>query len=337
MAASGASSYWLDIGNSVGKGDIYASAVAGTSDSVSGLPCDGRTLYLQLWTQVSGTWLNPNRYTVTACGGTLSPAPGSTLPYPSATFRWNAVSGADEYWLDVGSSVGIGDYSGLATTGTSMTVNSLPCDGRTVYVQLWVHSSGSWGTPNRYTYTASTGCSALSAPADNTTFTSNAVTFTWSVVPGADQYWLDVGDFIGQGDLFGSATAGTSFNVGVPCDGRPLYAQLWTHTGGAWKNPGRYQFKAWGVCGALTTPAPWSTLAGTTVTFGWTAGTGVTAYWLDVGTSVGQGNIFGGNVGTGLSKTVSGIPANGAPIYVQLWSLIGGNWYLNRYTYTAFP
>ena len=33
----------------------------------------------------------------------------------------------------------------------------------------------------------------------------------------------------------------------------------------------------------LTTPTPGSTLTGSTVTFGWTAGTGATAYWLDVG------------------------------------------------------
>ena len=77
-------------------------------------------------------------------------------------------------------------------------------------------------------------------------------------------------------------------------------------------------------------------MSGSTAAFDWNAGTGVTAYWLDVGTGLGQGNVFGANVGTALSRTVSGIPTNGSVIYAQLWSEIGGVWYPNRYTYTAF-
>jgi hypothetical protein len=33
---------------------------------------------------------------------------------------------------------------------------------------------------------------------------------------------------------------------------------------------------------------------------------------------------------------VTGIPTNGAPVYVRLWSEIGGHWSYNAYTYTAF-
>ncbi len=156
---------------------------------------------------------------------------------------------------------------------------------------------------------------------------------------GADQYWLDVGNSIGKGDIFGGATTNLSnTTTNLPCDGRTIYVQLWSHIGGAWKNPGRYEYTASGVCGKLTTPAPGSTLAGSAVTFSWTPGTGaITAYWLDVGTVVGEGNIFAANVGTSLSQNVTGIPTAGQPIYVQLWSMIGGVWYLNRYTYTALP
>ena len=51
---------------------------------------------------------------------------------------------------------------------------------------------------------------------------------------------------------------------------------------------------------------------------------------------VGHGNIFGANVGTDLSRTVSGIPTNGSTVYVQLWTMSGGTWLgPNRYTYTA--
>lgn len=254
------------------------------------------------------------------------------------TFSWAPTAGADQYWLDVGSVVAVGDYYASATTGTSIAVTTLPCDGRPVYVQVWVHINGAWQPPTRSTYTAAAGCAALSAPVDGAFFSGTTVTFSWTAQAGADQYWLDVGNSIAQGDIFASATTGTSFSVAdIPCDGRVIFVQLWTHSGGAWKNPGRYMFTAWGVCGGITTPVLHSTLSGGTVTFDWTAGTGVGAYWLDVGTILAKGNIFAANLGTSLFRTVTGIPVNGSAIYVQLWSQIGGLWNLSRYTYTAFP
>jgi hypothetical protein len=262
----------------------------------------------------------------------------TVLPGTSYTFGWSATAGADQYWLDVGSFVGVGDYYAAATTGTSIAVTTLPCDGRPVFVQVWVHIGGAWQPPARSTYTAASGCAALSAPADGSTFSSATVSFSWTAIAGADQYWLDVGNSIAHGDIFGGATTSASLTVtNIPCDGRTIFGQLWTHSGGAWKNPGRYEFVASSPCGRIATPVPNSTLSGSTVTLSWSSGTGVTAYWLDVGTAIGHGNIFGNNVGTALFHTVTGIPVNGSPIYVQLWSQIGGVWNLNRYTYTAFP
>jgi len=341
----GADLYWLDVGNSIAHGDIFGGALASLSNTVNNIPCDGRTIYVQLWTHLNGAWQNPGRYEDTAftgscgggSGGITSPTAGSVLASPSQAFTWNPVSGADQYWLDVGTQVGVGDYYGAATTQTSVTVSSMPCDGRTLYVQWWVHINGNWQAPVRTTYTAASGCAALTSPVDGTVFTGFSQTFSWAAKAGADQYWLDVGNAQAVGDIFGGATTSLSVAVNnLPCDGRIIYVQLWTHISGAWKNPGRYRDTATNVCGALTTPAPGSTLSGSTVTFSWTAGAGVTAYWLDVGTVVGQGNIFGANVGTSLSQMVSGIPTTGQPIYVQLWSLISGVWHLNRYTYTSF-
>lgn len=59
--------------------------------------------------------------------------------------------------------------------------------------------------------------------------------------------------------------------------------------------------------------------------FTWTAGVGVQKYWLDVGTSVGIGNISAGEV-TETHKVVSGLPAGGGPLWVRLWSSINGVW-----------
>src|SRR5262249_53823102 len=148
--AMGADQYWLDVGNSVAHGDIWAGALAGTSQTIDGLPCDGRALYVQLWTHINGAWQSPQQYTSPAtsiCAVSVAqisvPAPGSTLADSSATFTWNAIGGADNYWLDVGNSVAHGDIWAGALRVTSQTVNGLPCDGRTLYLQLGTYVNGS--------------------------------------------------------------------------------------------------------------------------------------------------------------------------------------------------
>ena len=84
----------------------------------------------------------------------------------------------------------------------------------------------------------------------------------------------------------------------------------------------------------LTAPAPGSTLSGSTVTFSWSAGTGVSQYHLDVGTAVGGNTVFRKNMGTATSTSVTGIPTSGT-VYVRLWSKIGTQWIYNDYTYTG--
>jgi hypothetical protein len=267
-----------------------------------------------------------------------TPAPGSVLASASITFNWSPGTGADNYWLDVGNNVGQGDISAGATSALSKVVSNLPCDGRTLYVQLWTRISNVWQTPARYTYTACNNGQALaqiSSPTPGTVLPGTSATFTWNAVSGADQYWLDVGNTVTHGEIFGAATTAITQTVsGIPCDGRTIYVQLWTHVNGAWLGPQRYTYTAPATCSALIAQIT-SPLPGAALTFNWTSAAGATAYWLDVGTAAGQGNIFAGNVGTALSRTVTGIPTDGSTIYVQIWSQIGGQWYANRYSYST--
>jgi hypothetical protein len=87
----------------------------------------------------------------------------------------------------------------------------------------------------------------------------------------------------------------------------------------------------------LTSPAPGSTLTGSSVTFAWSAATGATTYWIDVGTNAVGFNLYGQNVGLATSQTVTGLPSGGGTIYVRLWSLLNGLWQYNDYTYKAAP
>jgi len=73
-------------------------------------------------------------------------------------------------------------------------------------------------------------------------------------------------------------------------------------------------------------------------TFAWSAGTGATAYWLDIGSTLGGNDYYqSGNLGNVLTTTVYSLPADGSQIYVTLYSLVGGQWFSNAYTYTSGP
>jgi hypothetical protein len=87
----------------------------------------------------------------------------------------------------------------------------------------------------------------------------------------------------------------------------------------------------------ITSPVANSTLTGSSVTFDWSAGTGATAYWLDIGSAVGGNQYYqSGNLGNVLTTTVSGLPTDGSTVYVTLYSLVNGQWLSNEYTYTAY-
>ncbi len=85
----------------------------------------------------------------------LSPVSGSTFNSSSATFSWSAGSAAS-YVLIVGSSLNGGDiYNSSALTAHAATVNTIPTDGRTVYVSLYSNVNNSW-LANKYAYRAFT-------------------------------------------------------------------------------------------------------------------------------------------------------------------------------------
>jgi hypothetical protein len=332
----GADSYWLDVGTAYQSGNICAGPTTGTLSTCSNIPCNGRTINVQLWTHYAATgWQTPENYVYLACTATLatltSPTPGTTLSGSMVTFKWAPGIGADNYWLDVGTSVGQGNICAGSTTVTQSTCGNIPTTGIPIYVQLYTHANGAWQAPYRYTYTAAllTTRAQLTSPVNNAALPGASTMFTWNAIAGADQYWLDVGNTVGQGDICAVSTAGTQFTCNnIPVTylmstpfggsqlstsstfcwaGRTIYVQLWTHfPGTGWQAPVRYTLA----------PPP-------------------ADFWLDVGTVVGQGNISAGVV-SGACKTVT-IPSILGNVYVQLWTrtpAATGSWYGPvQYTY----
>jgi uncharacterized repeat protein (TIGR03803 family) len=338
----GATAYWLDVGTAAGQADLFTQGTGSTTTQmVTGLPVLGQPIYVRLWTQfanVGWRWIDYKYAAATAKAAMTSPASGSVLTGTSVTFNWTAAAGASQYWLEVGTSAGAGDFFessvGLAL---SQSVSGLPHDGSPVYVRLWTLAAGGAWLYSDYAYTGFSAKAAMTSPAPGAVLGGASVTFIWNAGIGASQYWLSVGTSAGAGDLFEQSTSlATSQTVnGLPVLGNPLYVRLWTLVSGKWLYSD-YTYTAFNAKAVMTSPAPGSLVNSSSATFNWTAGTGATSYWLDVGTSPGSSNLFGQSVGLVTSKLVSGILTGGGnTIYVRLWTQLGVAWYFTDYVYAA--
>src|SRR5436190_22258669 len=82
--AGSATNYALLVGSSLYGHDIYSSGLINAlSDTVNNIPTDGRTIYVTLASNVSGSWTS-NNYTYTAVTSSATPTPTAT-PAPTAT------------------------------------------------------------------------------------------------------------------------------------------------------------------------------------------------------------------------------------------------------------
>ena len=339
---SGAADYFLDAGTAPGRNDIYSrDAGLATSQTASGLPVDGSPVYIRLWTLAGTTW-QFNDYAYTASGSNTKavmqvPPPGSTLGSNSAVFTWSAAGGASQYWLDIGTTpAGYDLFSQSAATATSLAASGLPTDSSTVYVRLWTASGGTWAF-NDYTYTASSGKAVITSPLPGSALSGANVTFTWSSVAAATQYWMDIGTAPGGYDLFSqSAGLATSEAItGLPTGGGTVYVRIWTAIGSAWRYSDCTYMAYSSLPAVMTSPAPSSTLAGSSVTFMWSSATSASQYWLDIGTTAGGYDLFSQSAGLATSQAVSGMPTNSGNIYVRLWTAIGASWRYQDYVYKA--
>ena len=172
----------------------------------------------------------------------VSPAAGSTLSTTPVTFTWASVPGAQDYWIDVGTSVGHGDIHGQWTgSAVSLTVDLTGhLNGQPIYVQLYAKFPGlSLIVPgSQYQFQTPSQSPAptvynpqLVSPTPGSTLSTASVTFTWAAVPGAQDYWIDVGTSAGHGDIHGQWTSGAvSLTVDLTghLNGQPIYVQLFT-------------------------------------------------------------------------------------------------------------
>ena len=147
--------WWVNIGSSQGAFDLADSGSLGTTRTytATGLPTDGRTVWVRLWYLDPSSWKSVDfQYTAATQGGSgtpqmESPVPGSKLSGSNVTFNWipNGQT-VRQWWVNIGSSQGAFDLADSGSLGTTRTYTAtgLPTDGRTVWVRLWYLDPSSW-------------------------------------------------------------------------------------------------------------------------------------------------------------------------------------------------
>ena len=343
----GVTEYEFSLGTTgVGSSNLYSgSPTTALSATVAGLPTSGVRIYARLSSMINGAWQHTDyTYTSVAVAVLTSPAPGSVLGTANVVFMWTTGTGVTQYELQLGTE-GVGSsnrYKSPLVTTQTVTVPSVPSSGATVYARLWSEINNAW-LYNDYVYTESAGAAAvLTAPAPGvgTVLGTSNVTFSWTPGTGVTQYELQLGSLgVGSSNRYKSplVTAQSVTVPSVPSSGATVYARLWSEINNAWLYNDYVYTESPGAAAVLTTPAPGAgTVLGTSdVVFSWTAGTGVTQYALQIGTGgVGSANLYKSKLVTAQTVTVPSLPANGATVYVRLFSEINNAWVFNDYTCT---
>jgi hypothetical protein len=179
---------------------------------------------------------------------------------------------------------------------------------------------------------------ALTSPAPGSVLSGSSVTFSWTAGTGVTAYAFHVGTTgTGSSDLFdsGGIVATSVLVSGLPTNGGTIYATLYSDINGVWQSVG-YTYTTKNMApAAFASPAPGGTLSGSSVTFSWTSGAGVSAYELWLGTSgLGSSSLYNSGGITANSVKVTGLPTRGATIYATLYSDISGVWTPVYATYT---
>lgn len=131
----------------------------------------------------------------------IEPSDESILSNRSILVKWKAVANSEYYFLEVNSDESWNAknrfFYKIVGKVTSQKLIDLPNDG-TVYYWRVKASDGShwsaWSEPHSFTsgLVGSVTAPTLTTPLDNSSIKGNTVTYSWSAVTHANQYWLEV-------------------------------------------------------------------------------------------------------------------------------------------------
>lgn len=332
-AVSGAEAYYLYVGTGAGlKNLVDTGEIQQTSYAATSLPSN-QTLYARIWTRLSGIWYYSDISFSGAARGTLTyPENGSTSADLSQAFQWTAVSGAEAYYLYVGTQAGLKD---LVDTGEIQQISyralGLPSN-QTLYARIWTKIAGVW-------YYADSEFSGI----DRATFTDPIAGATnvdltqpiqWTSVAGAQAYYLYVGTAAGLKDRVDTGEIQqTSYAASNLPAGETLHARIWTNVAGTW------YYSDISFSGnrraTLMSPANGASNIDLLQPLQWTTVPGAEAYYLYVGTAAGLRNLVDTGEIQQTSYTATNLPA-GQPLYARIWTKLSGTWYYSDSSFSGF-
>ena len=195
------------------------------------------------------------------------------------TLSWPATISATSYHVKR-SLVSGGPYSVVACTSATNYADSGLVSGATYY---YVVSAAYSANPDaggesadsseaNATSLATPVLAVLTSPTPGTQLGGSGVTFTWTAGTAVTRYSLWLGTTgVGSSNLYNSTPPLTTLSTtvtGLPITGGTIYARMWSEINGVWQSTD-YTYTASGsaVKAVLTSPAPGSTLTGSTVTF----------------------------------------------------------------------
>jgi hypothetical protein len=245
----------------------------------------------------------------------FSPGAGSYAGAQTVTIS-DAVSGATIYYTTNGSA---------PTTNSPVYSSAVIVSANETLVAMATAYNYIPSATGSATYTIAAGTPTFS-PAGGSYNTAQTVTIS-DVTPGAAIYYTTNGTMPTSGSTFYSApiivagsTTSTTVNAIAVASGYATSAV----------RSATYTIP---TPAALTTPAPGTTLSGTSVTFTWTPGNAATLFQLFVGTTgVGSHDVYNSGPVKVDSEGVGGLPSNGETVYVRLYWLIGSTWRTADYT-----
>ena len=166
----------------------------------------------------------------------ITPVDGSNL-YPTQGFVWSTGADVIDYFLEIGSCFECNDLlSENEGQNLSRTV-PLPVDGRSIFVTLFSLIGGNWYYID-YQYQAAQGGYAFAAqmtsPSNGSTLNSSQM-FVWDGGYGVDDFYLQIGSCQGCNDILDENEGqNLSRTLGIPTDGRTVFARLFSSIQGTW-------------------------------------------------------------------------------------------------------
>jgi hypothetical protein len=336
-AVSGVQAYYLYVGSTAGAKDLVNTGeIQSVSYAAVSLP-QGQTLYARLWTRVGGVWrYSDSTFALTPSPASLlSPQDGASVE-SSTTFQWTSTTGAQAYYLYVGTTQGAKDVVNTGEIQQTSYAASLP-EGATLHVRLWTRLAGAWLYRDSQVHVPTVRATFI-APADGSPNVDLTSPFAWTSVPEAQAYFLYVGTSAGASDVLSTGEIQqTQIDVlqQLPTETQ-LFARLWTKVGGIWRYVDA-SFATAPLQSRFLYPQDKQHAADLSLPFQWLPVGLAQGYRLYVSTSPSlEDVVFDSGVIFQTQLSVSGLPST-QPLFARVLTNVHGIWTFADAVFTAEP